>query len=302
MNKIAYLSRSRNFIFIIVVIVGIVLHNGAKWLQYLVLPLLTVTMTMLCVTFNSGIFRFTRAFFFAAGLGIIMNYFILSNIIIFTSAFLIHDQSLWVGLVTIAAAPAALAVIPMADYLKGDENLAIGGTIGSHLGALFLMPLIGFGLLEINEVVIERLYAAILALILLPILISRLLVRKGFHKFIEPIKGKTVDICFFLLLYVIVGLNREKIIEFSSFFFSLTIVAFVSIFLLGFLIQLIGNLSHIEKSHITSVCLLGTLKNHELAGGLALFLFSREAALPALVFITVMMINASWLSYKAKNL
>ena len=77
-------------------------------------------------------------------------------------------------------------------------------------------------------------------------------------------------------------------------------IALASTFMLGFLIEWIGTLLHISKDKLTSLCLLGTLKNYGLAAGLALSLFSKESALPAAVFMIIMMIYIAWLDFKMR--
>jgi predicted Na+-dependent transporter len=95
-----------------------------------------------------------------------------------------------------------------------------------------------------------------------------------------------------------VGLNRETIIEQPSLLYPVAAIALTSTFLLGFLIAWIGTLLRISKEKLTSLCLLGTLKNYTLAAGLALSLFSKDTALPAAVFMIVMMIYIGWLDFK----
>ena len=49
---------------------------------------------------------------------------------------------------------------------------------------------------------------------------------------------------------------------------------------------------------VTSLVLLGTLKNYGIAGGLALALFSKEAASPSTVSSVFMIIYIIWLEWK----
>jgi BASS family bile acid:Na+ symporter len=49
---------------------------------------------------------------------------------------------------------------------------------------------------------------------------------------------------------------------------------------------------------LTSLVLLGTLKNYGLAGGLALAIFSKRTALPATVSVIFMIVYIIWLGYK----
>jgi BASS family bile acid:Na+ symporter len=51
---------------------------------------------------------------------------------------------------------------------------------------------------------------------------------------------------------------------------------------------------------VINLLLLGTLKNYGLAGGLALSLFSKEAALSAMVLMTFMLLYKAWLDFKMR--
>ena len=69
-------------------------------------------------------------------------------------------------------------------------------------------------------------------------------------------------------------------------------------FLLGLAIERVGVLFPIDQKTLTSLILLGTLKNYGLAGGLALALFSKRTAVPATVSVVFMIIYIIWLGYK----
>jgi len=54
------------------------------------------------------------------------------------------------------------------------------------------------------------------------------------------------------------------------------------------------------KDTLHSLLLLGTLKNYGLAGGPAVLLFSRDAALPEVVLMTFMILYKTWLDFKMR--
>jgi bile acid:Na+ symporter, BASS family len=279
---------------------GLLFDHAAQWTRLLVLPALTIILT-LAVTDFSGKFREYRGSpLIPALVGVIMNYVILGNFIIGLSAFLIHDERLWIGFIIMAAVPPAVAVAPVANSWGGNEIYAATGTIGAYIGALVIIPLIASGLLDIHAIDITNLIVVAAALILLPLLLFKIIVRRGLQVKIEPIKGPLINWCSFLILYTIVGLNRETIIEQTSSLYPVAAIALTSTFLLGFLIEWIGTLLRISKEKLTSLCLLGTLKNYALAAGLALSLFGNDTALPAAVFMISMMIYVAWLDFKLR--
>jgi BASS family bile acid:Na+ symporter len=137
-------------------------------------------------------------------------------------------------------------------------------------------------------------------LIVIPLVFSKFLLWKRLNEKIEPLKGILTDWSFFFVLYTLVGLNRETIIGQPLFLMPSVMIAFASTFLLGFTIGVVATIVHCDKDTLTSLLLLGTLKNYGLAGGLAVLLFSREAALPAIVVMTFMILYKAWLDFKMR--
>jgi BASS family bile acid:Na+ symporter len=282
------------------VISGMLIHQGALWTRHLVLALLFVIITLSIMAIDGHIFKTPRSMILPAFLGILMNYAILGNLIILMSAFLIHDESTWIGFVTLAAVPSAVAIIPLTRILNGNTSYAVIGTIGVYIGALVIMPLIVLGLLDIHSLDKTKLTTITIVLTALPIAVSRILVRTGLNNHINPFKGQIMNWSFFLITYTLTGVNRETIMTQPLSLVPMAVIAFLSTFFLGFLIQWTGGLFHVNKSNLTALFLLGTLKNCGLAGGLALYLFSREAALPAVVLTVFMTIYMTWLDFKTQ--
>jgi predicted Na+-dependent transporter len=151
-----------------------------------------------------------------------------------------------------------------------------------------------------HSIDITKLIVVATALIFLPLLLFKIIVSRGLHGKIEPIKGILIKWCYFLILYTIVGLNRGTIIGQPSSLLPVAAIALASTFLLGFLIEWVGTLFHVNDEKLTSISLLGTLKNCGLAAGLALSLFSKETALPAAVFMIFTMAYIGWLDFKMR--
>jgi BASS family bile acid:Na+ symporter len=280
---------------------GMLFHQGAQWTKHLVLPLLALIMTLSTLGIDGHIFRTPRSLVVPAFLGIVMNYAILGNLIILMSAFLIHDESLWIGFVIMAAVPSAVAIIPFTSLLNGNKTYAMIGTVGAYIGALVITPLIAFGLLDIQSIDTTKLLIVMIALIALPIVVSRLLIWKGLNDHVNPLKGTIMNWSFFLIIYTLVGLNWKTITTQPFSLVPVAVIAFVTTFFLGFLIQWVGILFHVNRANLTVLFLLGTLKNYGLAGGLALYLFSQEAALPAVILTIFMTIYVTWLDFKMQQ-
>ena len=297
MTKLKAFLRNRNGIFFLAMTAGLLLPGAAPVMKHLILPALALAMTLSTMEIGNEIFSRPRTLLFPALLGIIMNYIILGNVIIGLSALLIRDEELWTGFVLLAAAPPAVAVIPFSSFLRGNGSLSLIGTVGAYLGALVITPLIAITLLSTAAFDPLKLILITLELIVLPLAFSRLLIRKGWRERIEPYRGTTVNWSFFIVLYTMVGLNRDVLLDHTWSLLPVALIALLSMFLLGFLIDWVCSLFHIPRETRMSLVLLGTLKNQGLSSGLALTLFSQEAAIPSTVATMIMIGYIVWLDF-----
>jgi bile acid:Na+ symporter, BASS family len=300
MATLKMLLRNRNVIFLLAMAAGLLLPQIVPLTRHLVLPALALAMTLSTMEIESTVFRHPRSLIFPALLGVIMNYIVLGNIIIGMAALMIRDETIWIGFILLAAVPPAIAVIPFSIFLRGNGLLSLLGTVGAYLGALAIMPLIAFGLLSSMPFDPIKLFLILLELIVLPLAVSRLLISRALKERINPYRGTITNWSFFFVLYTMVGLNREGILGQAPTLLPIVTIAVASTFILGFLIDWVLSLFHIPQETRTSLVLLGTMKNQGMAGGLALTLFSQEAALPAAVSTMVMIGYFIWLDFKKR--
>jgi BASS family bile acid:Na+ symporter len=141
----------------------------------------------------------------------------------------------------------------------------------------------------------------IVELIALPLLISRILLWTSMATRLEPIKGTITNWGFFIVMYTIIGLNREIFLQRPLTLVPVAVIALFSTFLLGAVIDRVGKLMRIDRSTLTSLVLLGTLKNYGIAGGLALALFSKKTAIPATVSSIFMIVYIIWLNFEKRR-
>jgi BASS family bile acid:Na+ symporter len=300
MSQLKMILRNRNIIFLLALTFGLVVPYAAPVTRHLVLPALALAMALSMMDITGDLFLHPRSLFFPALLGIIMSYIILGNIIIGISALVIRDEMLWTGFVLLAAAPPAVAVIPFSGFLRGNGPLSLIGTVGAYLGALVIIPLISFTLLGAAAFDPYKLLLIALELILLPLAVSRLLISRKWNKRIESSRGAITNWSFFVVLYTMIGLNRDMILIHTTTLLPVVFVTGITMFILGLLIDLVCHLFQISTETRTSLVLLGTLKNQGLAGGLALTLFGQEASLPAAVSTIVMIFYVIWLDFKKR--
>jgi len=294
------LLRNRNAIFLLALAAALAFPAVTPVTRHLVLPALALAMTLSTMEIGNDLFRKPRALLFPAFLGIIMSYIILGNIIIGLAAFMIRDETIWTGFILLAAVPPAVAVIPFSGFLKGNGPLSLIGTVGAYLGGLAIMPLIAVGLLSSAAFDPLKLLMVALELIVLPLCVSRILIREGWRERIAPYRGTATNWSFFVVLYTLVGLNRNIILGQPSTLLPVAAISIFTMFILGFLIDWIGSRFHLPRETRTSLVLLGTLKNQGMAGGIALTMFSQEAALPAAVSTIVMIVYIIWLDFRKR--
>jgi hypothetical protein len=295
-----YFSRSL-VLFLLAGMTGIILPQGANIGTALTLPALTIILTVALLQMPRGFFRNPGPLLYSAIWGNIMNYLILGNFIIWSSIFLIRDESLWVGMVLIAAVPPALSIMPLSKLLlRTEPKDTFAGLAGAYLGAIVIAPLIGIGFLKYIPLNYFGIILLVLELIVLPLLISRLAVDKDWDNIFEPYMEIINDWCFFIVFYALAANSRYLIFRRPLDLLFIASIAVASTFLLGYAIEKICVFYRVPKEKIISLLLLGTLKNYVLAGGIALAVFNKQAAFPVIVFIFVMFIYELCLKYRLK--
>jgi BASS family bile acid:Na+ symporter len=301
MARIKFIFSRSHILFLLAIGIGILLPQAAEFASALTLPAFTVILTFALLSFPSGFFRHPGLLLSGAIWGNVMNYLILGNLIIMASIFLIREEGFWVGMVLIAAAPPATMIIQLGNILQINKQAMLSGMAGAYLGAALIVPLIGLGFLKFIPLNYFGLILLIIELILLPLLLSRLAVDKDWDKLIEKYKGHITDWCFFIIFYALVAGTRYLVINRPLDVVIMFVIAAISTFLLGFIINRVGKYYGASKRKISSLVFLGTMKNYGLAGAIALNVFNKQAALPALVFSVVMFIYTIWLKYKMGN-
>jgi bile acid:Na+ symporter, BASS family len=293
--------RNRDFILILSVFCGLVGGKGATWTKPLVLPALAVVMTLSTMGVRRDTFGAGRGLWLPALSGLLINYVLLGGVLLGLSHLMISEAPIRDGFVLLVAVPPAIAVIPFTDFLKGNTGFSLLATVVCYLGALILTPLIALGFLGSGFVEPWLLIRVIVELILAPLLVSRILLWTSMARRLEPVKGAITNWSFFVVMFTIVGLNRELFLHRPLALIPVAVIAIASTFLLGSLIEKVGRLMHIDRPTLTSLVLLGTLKNYGIAGGLALTLFSQKTALPATVSSVFMIVYIIWLDFKKRG-
>jgi BASS family bile acid:Na+ symporter len=291
-----------NMIFIIALICGFALPQGLQVGKILILPALTVIITITLLRFPRGFFRHPGSLLYSSIRGNVLNYLALGNFIILTSAFLIHKQELWIGMVLVAAMPASLEIILMGILLRIEKNYVFTSIAGTYLGALLVVPLFSLGFLKYINLNYWNIIVLVLCLIFLPLVISRLAVEKEWDKTIRKYEDIAIDYCYFIVFYAIASNSRDFLMNLSYDLLFVSLIAFTSTFVFYFAIRKIGVYFHGQENKINFFILLGTMKDFGLAGGIALTLFNQEVATPSLIFAFFTFIYMNWLRYRTRHI
>ena len=142
-----------------------------------------------------------------AVLTLALNYGYLSGVILLIGSF--FGEELWWGWVLMAAAPSAISVVPFTSILKGDTHKALFSTSVNYLSALVLMPVISLALIG-SAVSVMSLVSSLLLLIVLPMAVSRALMRWEIR---QEHRASVTNIAFFVLIFAVAGSNREAFLN-----------------------------------------------------------------------------------------
>lgn len=289
---------NRNVIFGLAVGLGLALPQPARWTAPAMLPALALVMTLATIHVPNSYFRNPRAILAPSLAGVMMTYVVLGGVILTASTLVVRDPNLWIGFVLIAAVPPAVAVIPFTAILEGDISYTLSGTVASYLAALLVMPVMFIVLVGTAFADPYKLIRIMLLLIVLPLILSRLILYLGLAGRIEPFRGLLTDWGFFIVLYSMIGVNRDLIFSQPMMIAPVALVVLASTFGLGAVVEKAGVFLKKGPPRIVSLVLLGTLKNQGIAGGLAIALFEKEAALPSAVYSVFMIVYILWLDLR----
>lgn len=289
--------RSRNFLMLMSIALGLAAGHLAPWLEVLVLPALGLVMTVALLGVSGEVFRSPRGLVIPVLAGLFLNFGVHGGLILGLSALLAPEEAFYTGFVLVAAVPPAVAVVPFSALLEGDRGFALLATIGCYLGALVISPLLAVGFLGAAFVHPWKIAKILLLLILVPLAASRLLLMTGPAERWESWKGPLTNWSFAFITYVIVGLNRHLILKDPQALLAPVGIALASTFLLGAMIEWICRGLGVRRELTITLVMLGTLKNAALAGGLSLSLFGDRTAVPATVCAIFLILYFLWLSF-----
>lgn len=299
---ISKLFRNRNFILILSIVIGLAVgEEGAALTRPAVLPVLALIMTLSTTGITSREFASIKTMPGRIFVALLINYAITGGIILLMGNWLISDSELWTGLVVIAAVPPAIAAVPWTYVLGGNTLFSLVALLVAYLAALIVTPAIMIAFLGVGSIKTVELLILLGELILIPIIASRVLLFTGLNRRIDKWRGTIINWSFFIILFTIIGLNRQAFFGEFDILLKLALIAVVASFGLSYAIELIGKALHTRQETIISFILVGAMKNFGLASGILLTLFSERSTIPTSIMTVVFLSRTLWLGFHFKK-
>ena len=296
------LLRNRNFILVLAIALGLIAGKQvAIKTEPLVLPLLALVMSLSATDITNRELVSLKTMYRPIAYSLLLNYVLLGGTILLLAWWLIPDEELRTGFVILAAVPAAPAVLPFTHSLGGDTRFSLIGMTGSYLAALVVLPLAIVLFLGLELFNPWRLLLILGELIIIPIIASRILLATGWAKYITPYRGTIVNWSFFVIVFTLIGVNRQAFFGEFDILLRIAVIAIAISFVLGYLLELIAKALRLKHETAVSVILMGTLKNYSLSGGILLALFTERSTIPVSVSLVFGILLFVWLGFHLRK-
>jgi len=221
---------------------------------------------------------------------ILLNYGFVSTLALLLAWIVFKEGDLYAGFVMMAAMPTAIAVIPLTYLMKGNVEVAVVGVTLSYILALGLGPALVHFLLG-SQLEVWRIFETLILVILFPLLASRLLIHLDIDEKMGLGKDVMVNICFFMVMYIIIGVN------FEAFFIDTGVLVIVGLICiarsLGTGVTCLGicKFLNVKRSDTITYTFFSSFKNLGIVAAIALVLFGERASIPAALGAPIEMTN-----------
>jgi len=294
--------KNRNFILIFAFALGFLIGNSAgTWIKHLAIPALAIVMVASLVQSPLKIFLDFKSLLKPALYSILVCYFIFGAVVLLLAKFLIQDNQLWIGFVILACAPPGVAVPPFTKILGGDEKFSIIGMISTYIAVMAIIPLAVIIFIGSNFTQPLKLIILFIEVIIGPMIVSQILIRFKWDKYITKYRGTIVNWGLFVIIFVVIALNRNLFFKDLKILGIISLISFTSILGLWFLLNLILKKLKFKSSIRKSLILFGTTKNSPFAATVALSLFNEKASVPGAIFSIFLIIYLIILSFTARK-
>ncbi len=279
----------RNIFLISALLLGLFIDDYAHALKDYLIYVLSFMMSLSLQSISISIFKPQLKILKPIFSSILLNYFIF-GILLMSLVYLIipYDKELYIGFLLIAIAPPGVVIVPFAVRMHSNINHAALGVVGSYLFLLILFPitLLFLG----TEIDFTNVLKLIFFSVILPLFVSRIFRNPTLFKFTKKHQSLLIDLSFFILIYVVIGINKTVLID--DFNLSLLPLLVLSILLFPismFLLYILKKIG-ISKSESTHFSLMLMVKNNGFSAVSALTLFGTAASIPSAALSVVLLV------------
>jgi len=296
--KMFSLFKNRNFILPFAFILGLSFPALAQYTKSLTIPALALVMTISLAEISTHNMLQWRQLSKPLVFGILLNYVLLSSLMLFLTFLLIPEKSLQTGMILVAASPPGVAIMPFSAILSGNMVFSLFATFGAYLAAIIITPALTLSLAGAETFPFSGLIFNLVYLIVLPILLSRFLHSKRIALLLKPWRGTITNWGLFIVIFTVIGLNQTSFFNDFDNLFRIALIAFFTTFPLFYLLHFFLKRLNIKESDAVTMMLLGTIKNSGFAAALAINLFDNNTSIPGAIISAVYAIYMIWLGRK----
>ena len=283
--------QNRNFILVLALLLGILAGDFAVYFKDYSLYVLAFMMFVSLNSFSFAEIKDVRLVIRPVLISIVLNYFLFGILILaFARLFYLPDDDVFKGFVFIVIAPPGAVIVPFTAQYGGNSKLSVYGVIGASLFLLILFPLVAYLTLGSNISGSMFLLFKILAItIIIPLILSQLTQKIKIFNLLTKYKGRIIDWSFFIIVYIVIGLNRNTFINQTEVLILPTLLLFIFIFGFGFVFNKILLFLKINTKDRLSYSLLFLVKNNPFSAVISLQLAGKVAAIPSVALSVVLL-------------
>mgnify|MGYP006290167007 CR=1 FL=1 len=234
-----FIFKNRNFILTFAFILGLSFPSLAQYTKSLTIPALALVMTMSLSEIPSREMVQWKKLSKPLLLGILLNYILLSSLMLLFTYIFIPDPSLKTGMILVAASPPGVAVLPFTSILSGNMVFSLFAIFGAYLAALIITPGLTFLLAGAETFPFSGLALNLLYLIVIPILLSRFINIKIIFSSIKPWRGTIINWGLFIVIFTVIGLNQASFFNEFDNLFKIALIALLTTIPLFYLLRYI---------------------------------------------------------------
>ena len=290
MLRILKILQNRNLILVLAFVLGLLFNQAAEFLKSYLIYILAFMLSISLSAFTFKAFFPLKSTIRPILITLLMNYVVFGALLMGLSYIFIYDPHIIKGFWFIVLAPPGVVIIPFILHSGGNIEKPVIGIAGTYL-LLFLIFPIGMMLLGMEKAWPDKALLMTLAtLIALPLVLSRLLRGNKIQQHLRSFRGRYVDASFFLIVYTIIGLNREVFLQQPQRLIVPVLILAVVVFGGSWLVNVLIRKTKIPEEKYKSYILVFAVKNNGFAAVTALGTGVADTALPAAALSVVLLI------------